>query len=68
MTALSLALLVPWVVGAALLAPDGRRGPIPWVAVAALIATLVLDAVLVAVVLSSGPVVVTTGSSGNRSA
>jgi multicomponent Na+:H+ antiporter subunit D len=62
MIALSLALLVPWVVGAALLAIDGRRGPIAWVAVAALVATLALDAVLATVVLASGPVVVTTGN------
>lgn len=62
MIVLSLALLVPWAAGAALLAADGRRPAITWVAVAALLATLVLDAVLVAVVLTSGPIVVTTGN------
>jgi multicomponent Na+:H+ antiporter subunit D len=62
MTVLSLALLVPWVAGAALLAADGRRTSIAWLAVVVLVATLVVDAVLAAEVLANGPIVVTTGN------
>jgi multicomponent Na+:H+ antiporter subunit D len=61
MTALSLALLIPWVVGVLLLVMDGRRRPARWIAVAALGATLVTLTILAIEVLGNGPAVVTTG-------
>jgi multicomponent Na+:H+ antiporter subunit D len=62
MTALTLALLIPWVAGVGLMVVDGRRSWAPWVAVAALVATLVAVGVLAAEVLGNGPVTVTTGN------
>jgi len=62
MTALSVALLIPWVVGVALLVMDGRRRSIRWIAVGALGATLVALGAVAADVLRAGPIVVTTGN------
>ncbi|HEX7346005.1 MAG TPA: proton-conducting transporter membrane subunit, partial [Candidatus Limnocylindrales bacterium] len=50
MTAMAVALLLPWAAGAALLVLDGRRGAVGWVAVAVLAATF---ASLVAVSMSA---------------
>lgn len=62
MTALSLALLIPWVAGVALTILDGRRRPVRWIAVVALAATLVALAAVGTQVLTSGPIAMTTGS------
>jgi multicomponent Na+:H+ antiporter subunit D len=62
MTVLSVALLVPWAAGALLVALDGRRRPVAWVAVAALAATLAVLAVLAVRVVVSGPQQLVTGS------
>jgi multicomponent Na+:H+ antiporter subunit D len=61
-TALVVALVLPWSVGAVLLALDGRRRAVGWVAVAALAGNLAALAVLAAQVLGDGPVVATTGN------
>jgi multicomponent Na+:H+ antiporter subunit D len=62
MTALSLSLLIPWVVGVALTALDGRRRPVRWAAVAGLLATLAALGAVATEVLASGPVAMTTGN------
>jgi multicomponent Na+:H+ antiporter subunit D len=62
MTPLVLALLIPWVAGIGLIVLDGRRRSVRWAAVAALVATLATLGILAAEVLTTGPVVVTTGS------
>jgi multicomponent Na+:H+ antiporter subunit D len=62
MTALLLALLIPWVAGVSILFVDGRRRRVRVIAVCALAATLAALLALAAEVLSNGPVVVTTGS------
>jgi multicomponent Na+:H+ antiporter subunit D len=62
MTALLLALLIPWVVGVSLMFADGRRRSARIVAVGALAATLAALLALAIQVLSSGPLVVTTGN------
>ena len=62
MTALSLALLIPWVAGVVLIVIDGRRRLGGWAAVGALVATLVAIAIVAAEVLANGPIVVTTGN------
>jgi multicomponent Na+:H+ antiporter subunit D len=61
-TALVIALVLPWAVGAVLLALDGRRRAVGWVAVAALAGNLIALAALAAQVLADGPVAATTGS------
>ncbi|MGN6871655.1 MAG: complex I subunit 5 family protein [Solirubrobacteraceae bacterium] len=61
MTLLSLALLVPWASGAVLVVLDGRRGAVGWLAGVALATNLGLLIALASVVLSSGPITVTTG-------
>ncbi len=61
MTVLAIALLIPWAAGVALVVLDGRRGPVGWLAVAALAGTF---ASLVAVALATpagGSVTFTTG-------
>ncbi len=62
MTALSIALLIPWAAGVALLAVDGRRAWVPWISVGALAATLITLGAVAAQVLASGPVTMTTGN------
>jgi len=62
MTALGLALLLPWVAGIALTMLDGRRRMVRWVAVGALVATLVALGALAAQVLTTGSVAMTTGN------
>ena len=62
MTALVLALLLPWVAGVVLLVLDGRRPGARWLAVAALGATLVALGAVAAQVLTGGPLVLTTGN------
>ena len=61
MTAIALSLVIPWAAGIVLLALDGRRPWVGWLAVAALAANLVALAVLAARVFDGEPVVVTTG-------
>ena len=61
MTALLLALLIPWVAGVALLVVDGRRRPARLAAVGALSATFAALVALAIDVLANGAVVVTTG-------
>ncbi|WP_214366267.1 complex I subunit 5 family protein [Pseudonocardia sp. H11422] len=58
---LSVALLVPWATGAVLVALDGRRRAVGWLAVAVLAATFALLAVLTAQVLAGGSQEVVTG-------
>lgn len=58
---LCLALLVPWVAGAVLVALDGRRCPVAWVAVAALAVTLAACAWLTLQVVTHGPQQMVTG-------
>jgi multicomponent Na+:H+ antiporter subunit D len=60
--ALVLALLVPWVGGVVLTVFDGRRARVRWTAVAVLAATLVALAALAAQVMTTGPVLMTTGN------
>jgi multicomponent Na+:H+ antiporter subunit D len=60
-TALSLALLIPWAAGIVLLLLDGRRPAVAWSAVAVLGANVAALAVLAADVLADGPVRETTG-------
>jgi multicomponent Na+:H+ antiporter subunit D len=62
MTALSVALLIPWVAGVALTVMDGRRRSARWVGVAALAATLVALVTVTAQVLATGPITMTTGN------
>src|SRR5687768_9427379 len=62
MTLIALALLVPWAGGVLLLALDGRRRGVGWVAVAVLAANLALLVALAASVLSDGPEAATTGN------
>ena len=62
MTALSLVLLIPWAGGALLLLFDGRRRPVGWTAVVVLAGALVALTILLAEVLRTGPVVITTGN------
>ncbi len=61
MTALMVALLVPWAAGAVLVLMDGRRPVVGWIAVAALLANVGALVALAATVLSDGPVSATTG-------
>jgi multicomponent Na+:H+ antiporter subunit D len=61
MTILALSLLIPWATGVVLVMLDGRRAPVGWLAVVVLMATLAVQVVLAANVLSDGPVVMTTG-------
>ena len=61
MTALALALLIPWAAGIVLLLADGRLRIVGWLAVAALAANLAALIVLTADVLGDGPVRVVTG-------
>ena len=56
-----MALLLPWVTGVVLVALDGRRRDVGWLAVAVLAATLALLAVLTAQVLTGGSRDVLTG-------
>jgi multicomponent Na+:H+ antiporter subunit D len=60
-TALSLSLLVPWVAGAVLVAFDGRRMWVGWLAVAVLGTNVAALVVLAASVISDGAVTATTG-------
>jgi multicomponent Na+:H+ antiporter subunit D len=60
-TALVLALVIPWAVGAVLVLLDGERPVVGWVAVGAVAANVAALVVLAADVLSGGPVVVGTG-------
>lgn len=61
-TLLGLCLLVPWVAGLALLPLDGRRRPVAWGGVAALLLTLVVQAGLAVAVWRDGPLTVVTGN------
>jgi multicomponent Na+:H+ antiporter subunit D len=61
MTALVLALVVPWAAGAVLILLDGRRDWVGWLAVAAAAANVAAIVVLAARVLADGPATVTTG-------
>ena len=61
MTAVWVALIVPWAAGAALVLSDGRRRVVGWLAVAVLAANVAALTVLAAEVLSGGPVEATTG-------
>ncbi|MDQ2586863.1 oxidoreductase [Saccharothrix yanglingensis] len=61
MMLLSTALLVPWVTGAVLVALDGRRRVVAWLAVASLAATLAVLGVLAADVFTEGAREVVTG-------
>jgi multicomponent Na+:H+ antiporter subunit D len=61
MSALVIALVVPWAAGAVLLLLDGRIRLVGWLAVGVLAANLAALVVLAATVLSDGPVVTTTG-------
>jgi multicomponent Na+:H+ antiporter subunit D len=60
-TALSLALLIPWVGGALLALADGRKRWVGWLAVGVLAANLVALIALAAQAAGGEPVVVTTG-------
>ena len=61
MTALALALVIPWAAGIVLALLDGRRRLVGWLAVAALAANLAALVVLAAQVLPEGAVEATTG-------
>jgi multicomponent Na+:H+ antiporter subunit D len=61
MTALVVALIIPWAAGIVLALLDGRRRLVGWLAFLALAANLVALGVLAVSVLQDGPVVVTTG-------
>ena len=61
MTALVVALIIPWAAGIVLVLLDGRRRLVGWLAVLALAANLVALVVLAISVLGDGPVVITTG-------
>jgi multicomponent Na+:H+ antiporter subunit D len=60
-TAIWIALTVPWAAGATLVLFDGRRSAVGWLAVAALAANVAALTVLAADVLTAGPVEATTG-------
>jgi multicomponent Na+:H+ antiporter subunit D len=62
MTALMVAMAIPWVAGIVLLVLDGRRPAVRWLGVGALAATLVTLGVLASEVLSGGPVEMITGN------
>lgn len=61
MTALALALLIPWAVGVTLLVADGRRRWVGWVAVAAMVGNLAALIVLATQVLPDGSRRIVTG-------
>lgn len=61
MTTLTLALLIPWVVGVALLLADGRRRAWGWLAVAAVVGNLAALVVLAVRVLPDGHERIVTG-------
>ena len=61
MMTLTLAVLIPWVAGVVLIVMDGRRRGVRWIAVGALLATLIALVALATEVLANGPVVATTG-------
>jgi multicomponent Na+:H+ antiporter subunit D len=61
-TWLAVSLAVPWAAGVALLALDGRRPAVGWVAAAALTANLATLGVLAGRVLGGEPVVLVTGT------
>jgi multicomponent Na+:H+ antiporter subunit D len=61
MSAVWVALIVPWAAGGVLVLLDGRRRVVGWLAVAVLATNLVALVVLAAEVLSGGPAEVTTG-------
>ena len=61
MTAVWVALIVPWAAGATLVLFDGRRRWVGWLAVAVLVVNVAALTVLAADVLSGGPVEATTG-------
>src|SRR5689334_14228548 len=61
MTALALALVIPWAAGIVLVLLDGRRRLVGWVAVAVLAANVAALVILAAQVLPAGEVEVTTG-------
>ena len=61
MTALALALVIPWATGVLLLLADGRRPWVGWLAVGVLVANVAALVVLAADVLADGPVRETTG-------
>src|SRR5918911_57260 len=58
---LSVALILPWALGALLVALDGRRRVVAWLAVATLVANLAVLAVLTVGVLAGGSRQVVTG-------
>jgi multicomponent Na+:H+ antiporter subunit D len=60
-SALVVALVVPWAAGIVLALLDGRRRVVGWVAVAVLAGNLAALGVLAVSVLDDGPVIVTTG-------
>ncbi|RKQ93201.1 multisubunit sodium/proton antiporter MrpD subunit [Solirubrobacter pauli] len=62
MTALALALVIPWAAGVVLVLCDGRKRSVGWVAVAVLAANLVALVVLATQVLPDGKVEATTGN------
>jgi multicomponent Na+:H+ antiporter subunit D len=61
MTAMAIALLLPWAGGVVLLVLDGRRGAIGWLAIVLLIATFASLAVVAASTVGGAPVTFTTG-------
>ncbi len=61
MTALILALLIPWALGAVLVVLDGRRAAVAWTAVAALAATFVCLVLAALTGSADGPLEFTTG-------
>src|SRR4051794_7602301 len=61
MTALALALVIPWAAGMVLALLDGRRRLVGWCAVAALAANLTALCILAAQILPDGRVVMVTG-------
>src|SRR5689334_25263877 len=61
MTALALALVIPWAVGIVLALFDGSRPLVGWIAIAAVAANLAALIVLAAQVLPDGHVHATTG-------
>ncbi len=62
MTAVTVALALPWVAGVVLVGFDGRRPTVAWLAVAALLADLVALVVLAIDVFTDGSIQVVTGS------
>lgn len=61
MTAMVIALLVPWATGAALLMLDGRRGLVGWLAVGVLVATFASLVTVSVSTTADGPITFTTG-------